>query len=63
MLFGTGKSYENVNEMIGDYVAIGMTDLTIFNSTEEAKIVKGVHAGYTNDEIQIPIIIVEGENR
>lgn len=32
-LFGTGKKHVNVDGMIGDYVAIAVTNLTIFNST------------------------------
>lgn len=60
-LFGTKTPHKNVDAMIGDYVAIGMTDLTIFNTREEADRVKGVHAGYTKEEIQIPIIIYESK--
>ena len=58
-LFGTGKPHENVDGMIGDYIAIGVSDLTIFNTVEEADKFKGVHAGYTKEELQIPLIIID----
>lgn len=58
-LFGTGIPHENVDAMIGDYVAIAITDLTIFNTGEEAEELKGVHAGYTREEMTIPFIVFE----
>lgn len=58
-LFGKGAPHKNVDGMIGDYVAVAVTDLTIFNTKEEADNIIGVHAGYTKDELEIPIIIVE----
>ncbi len=60
-LFGTGIPHENVDAMIGDYLAIAVTDLTIFNTKEEASEIVGVHAGYTKEEIEIPIIIYESQ--
>lgn len=57
-LFGTGKSHENVDGMIGDYMAVAISDLTIFNTVEEAGKFKGVHAGYTKEELQIPLIVI-----
>lgn len=58
-LFGTGMLHENVDAMIGDYIAIAVSDLTIFNTKEEADEIIGVHAGYTREEIEIPIIVYE----
>ena len=52
---------QNVDEMIGDYVAIGITNLTIFNTREEADCFKGVHAGYTKDELLIPLIVFDSK--
>lgn len=62
-LFGTGKPHSNVDAMIGDYLAIGVTDLTIFNTTEEAKTFKGVHAGYTHEEMTIPFIAFDSNKK
>lgn len=58
-LFGTGKKHVNVDGMIGDYVAIAVTDLTIFNSAKEVATFKGVHAGYTKEEMEIPFIVCD----
>lgn len=58
-IFGTAGPHPNADGMIGDYVAIAVTDLTIFNTKEEADLIHGVHAGCTKDELQIPLIIAE----
>ncbi len=58
-LFGNGTPHKNVDGMIGDYLAVAVTDLTIFNTEEEAEGFKGVHAGYTRDELRIPLIVIE----
>ena len=58
-LFGKSNRHPNADGMLGDYVAIATTDLTVFNTYEEAKEFKGVHAGYTIEEMDIPFIVVE----
>lgn len=58
-LFGTGRKHANVDSMIGDYVAIAVTDHTIFNTAEEVVAFKGVHAGYTKEEMEIPFIVYD----
>jgi len=58
-LFGYGTPHKNVDEMLGDYLAVGITDLTIFNAKDEAEKIKSVHAGYTKDELEIPLIVIE----
>ena len=58
-IFGTGIPHPNADGMIGDYVAIAITDLTVFNTKEEADQIHGVHAGCTKDELQIPLILIE----
>lgn len=62
-LFGTGAPHVNVDAMIGDYVAIGITDLTVFNTVEEAEKFKSVHAGYTREEMTIPFIVYDSVER
>lgn len=58
-LFGTAGRHPNADGMIGDYVAVATSDLTVFCSYEEANGFKGVHAGYTKEELDIPFIAVE----
>ena len=45
--------------MLGDYLAIAIDDLSIYSTKEEADFFIGVHAGLTEDEMTIPLIIVE----
>ena len=56
-IFGTGKEHENFRTMLGDYLAIAVSDLSIYNTREEAEHFIGVHAGLTEDEMVIPFIV------
>ena len=58
-LFGTGKKHINFSGMLGDYLAIAVDDLSIYNTREEAEHFVGVHAGMTEDEMTIPLIVIE----
>ena len=58
-LFGTGKDHDGLEGMIGDYVALAVSDRSIFNTHLEAQEVPGGHAGLTREEITIPLIVVE----
>ncbi len=58
-IFGTGKEHPIFREMLGDYLALAISDLSIYNTKEEADTFIGVHAGLTEDEMIIPLIIIE----
>ena len=58
-LFGTGKEHECFQEMLGDYLAVAVSDLSIYNTEEEAEHFIGVHAGLSPEEMTIPLIMVE----
>ena len=58
-LFGTGKNRPGLREMIGDYVAVAVSDSSVFNTHFEAQAVPGGHAGLTAEEFRIPLIVVE----
>ena len=58
-LFGPGEDRPGLREMIGDYVAVAVSDSSIFNTHYEARMLPGGHAGLTAEEIRIPLIVVE----
>ena len=58
-LFGTGKEHTSFRDMLGDYLAIAIDDLSIYNTKEEAEHFIGVHAGLTEDEMVIPMIVIK----
>ncbi len=58
-IFGVGKEHPQFREMLGDYLAIAVDDLSIYNTKFEAENVIGVHAGMTEEEMLIPLIMVE----
>ena len=58
-LFGTGKEHPLFREMLGDFLAIAVSDLSIFSDKDAIKHFVGVHAGLTEDEMRIPLILVE----
>ena len=58
-LFGMGKEHIYFRDMLGDYLAIAVDDLSIYNTRGEAEHFIGVHAGLTEDEMTIPLIVIE----
>lgn len=56
-LFGDGIENEIFRDALGDYLAIGKTDKTLLYTGSEE--LKSQHAGYTDDEILIPLILIK----
>lgn len=57
-IFGVGIKHPHFEKMLGDYLAIAIDDLSIYNTKKEADFYIGIHAGLTQDEMEIPLIIV-----
>ncbi len=57
-LFGSGIPNNKTDDFIGDYIAVAVSDLTIFNYKEEKPFI-GVHAGLDEREMLVPFIAVE----
>ena len=60
-LIGYGKMHPKVNEFLGDYVAISISNsiLNIANYlTEGKKIKKSSHCGLTKEEMEVPLIVI-----
>lgn len=56
-LFGDGEENVVFRDILGDYLAIAKSDKTIlYGGSEE---LKSQHAGYTDDEIYVPLIVIE----
>lgn len=55
-LFGTGENHPLLEGMLGDYIAIAVSDLDIVNVPSDHK---GNHAGITPEEMTIPLIAVK----
>jgi len=65
-LFGTGVEHERFRSMLGDYLALAVSNLCIFRNQRDVKRYKGHHAGFTEAERRIPLIVIEkqtGEDR
>ena len=58
-LFGIGKDHGELEGMIGDYVALAVSDRSVFNTHIEAQEMPGGHAGLTEEEVRIPLIVIE----
>lgn len=56
-LFGDGKENPIFRDLLGDYIAIAKSDKTILLDGDN--ILYSQHAGYTDDEIYIPLIVIE----
>lgn len=57
-LFGDGILNKKVDEFIGDYIAIAISDKGIVQSPWSSKF-KSNHAGLTDKEMRIPFIAIE----
>lgn len=62
-ILGPGKIHESVPSMIGDFVAIGFKNKSLRYSTGEKVFppLKADHAGYTKDEMTVPLIVLEAK--
>ena len=58
-LFGTGKDRDGLDGMIGDFVAVAVSDVSVFVTHIEAQEMPGGHAGLTPEEYIIPLIVVD----
>ena len=56
-LFGDGEENEIFRDALGDYLAIAKTDKTLIYTGDD--ILNSHHAGYTDDEIYVPLIMVK----
>ncbi len=60
-LFGEGVKHTLTDDMIGDYLLIGITDKCLVQKMPHGRdffICKGAHAGLTQDEMTVPLILI-----
>ena len=58
-LFGYGTEHPLFHDMLGDFLAIAVSDVSIFNTHLESALMPGGHAGLSQEELEIPLIVVE----
>ena len=58
-LFGPGTEHPLFRDKIGDFLAIAISDTSLFNTHVEAKLMPGGHAGLSKEELEIPLIAIE----
>ncbi len=60
-LFGRGTPHERISDFLGDYLAVATGRLSIEHARPTYRdIFKGQHAGLTEEEMIVPLIIIEG---
>lgn len=57
-IFGTGKEHKRFKESLGDYLAIAISN-KYFRDTENSTKLASMHAGLTEDEVVVPLIVYE----
>ena len=62
-ILGYGKQHPLINDMLGEYVAIAVGALSINydSGKRERKLFKATHAGYTKEEMTVPLILIKCE--
>ena len=58
-LFGDGEENKIFRDALGDFLAIAKTNKTLIDDGSE--VLKSQHAGYTDDEIYVPLIIINAK--
>ncbi|MDF2908254.1 MAG: type phosphodiesterase / nucleotide pyrophosphatase [Herbinix sp.] len=58
-LFGRGKAHPRFEEFLGDYLAIAIGKVSIFYTRKDAERFIGSHAGLTDVEMMVPLIVIE----
>ena len=59
---GSGVKHKKIEDFIGDYIAMSISDSIIVLETylaEGKKIKESTHCGLTEDEMEVPLIIIE----
>lgn len=57
-LFGDGIENKLFSSSLGDYFALAIGDL-VFRYDENGSVFKSTHAGFTKDEMKVPLIIID----
>lgn len=57
-LLGTGENHPKLDKILGDYLAVAVSEVTI-NNVKRHNEHMGEHAGITEDEMTIPLIAVQ----
>ena len=57
-LFGIGTNHPELEQMIGDFVALVVTDKSLYFTHYKVQIMPGNHAGLTPEEYTIPLIVI-----
>ena len=60
-LFGPPPVHPLLEEMLGDYLAVAQTPLTLFPNRSYLDSMVATHGGLTTDELLVPLIIFESE--
>lgn len=65
-LFGIGTPHSKANDFIGDYLIVGISNKDLEQEIPNGKPIqplKGVHAGLTRQEMQVPLIIAPSSDK
>lgn len=62
-LFGPRPYHPMLQEMLGDYLAVANTPLTLFPNPSYMKFMKATHGGMTPEELTVPLIIWESKEK
>ncbi len=55
-LFGPGPAHPMLSRMLGDYLAVALTPLTLFPNRSYLSFMKATHGGMTSSELTVPLM-------
>lgn len=62
-VFGVGKNTKELKILLGDYVAVGNNTFSAIMFKEGKDRLKGMHAGFTKAEMEVPLAIFESSEQ
>ena len=63
-LFGVGEKHKRIDDMLGDYLIVAISDKVLFQEYEDGVLYPrflGTHGGLTQEEMLVPLILIPCE--
>lgn len=57
-LFGQGEIHPQIKHSLGQFIGVAIGTTCLFDNDEKCRKFIGIHAGYTKEELEVPLIMV-----
>lgn len=60
-ILGKGKPHPRLNDFIGDYFALAISDVSLVYHLKPQRTMRGQHAGLCEEEMKVPVLLIQGQ--